>query len=227
LSQAYTNNNWKNKNIEDLVIHLLNPGFKYVLTGERKFSKGNYQIWYDGVKYYFSTSQDYSNTTLEIRSSGTKLTLYKINSSGSATKITELSKKATSEVTYNNATSLFEGIGNYLGDRVLYNNAGFVFSFIEKDGSIIPILLLNNNTIDYTRYTSIAYAFGSGGTILSSPALTLHVIEEKEALKIRYPRIVIHNTNVNYKSDNLKIIALKSTEINNDKDYQLVKYEDY
>ena len=88
------------------------------------------------------------NARVEILINDSSKPYLKIGNTTISTNETEL-KGAT------NLTSIFEGIGNYLGERLVYNNAGFVFGFLKENNIITPILLLNNLDIDYSRYKKV------------------------------------------------------------------------
>jgi hypothetical protein len=119
-----------------------------------------------------------------------------------------------------NRSSLFENLGSYLGDYLIYPNAGFIFSFIKltETTEAIPVLLFNSTSISYDSYTKIAWSFKNNnlsGTFNETP-------KEAEFL-MSYPRIAILAPNVNYDSDLLTLTLIKQdgTKVT------LTKYEDY
>ena len=116
------------------------------------------------------------------------------------------------------------GTGTYLEERLLYENAGFIFAFIksENQSRIIPVLLLNNTTIDYDVYQSRTYSFQ--GTQESATALGKVT---GMAYTLYYPRIAIFDNHVNYLSDNLKIYTYRRTPFDEVEGKLLTKYEDY
>lgn len=113
----------------------------------------------------------------------------------------------------------------YLNERLIYENAGFIFAFIKLNNTsrIIPVLLLNDNTIDYRAYTNISYSFQGVAPSVGQPSLG---ISGPAAYTLYYPRIAIFNDHVNYLSDNLKIATYKGSY--DEKTAKLLeKYEDY
>ena len=113
----------------------------------------------------------------------------------------------------------------YLNERLIYENAGFVFAFIKLNNTsdIIPVLLLNDNTIDYGAYTNISYSFQGVAPSVGQPSLG---ISGPAAYTLYYPRIAIFNDHVNYLSDNLKIATYKGSY--DEKTAKLLeKYADY
>ena len=113
----------------------------------------------------------------------------------------------------------------YLNERLIYEDAGFIFAFIKlkNNSNIIPVLLLNDNTIDYGAYPNISYSFQGVAPSVGQPSLD---ISGPAAYTLYYPRIAIFNDHVNYLSDNLKIATYKGSY--DEKTAKLLeKYEDY
>lgn len=113
----------------------------------------------------------------------------------------------------------------YLNERLIYENAGFIFTFIKLNNTakIIPVLLLNDTTIDYSAYTDISYSFQGIASSVGQPSLN---INGPTAYTLYYPRIAIFNDHVNYLSDNLKIATYKGSY--DEKIAKLLeKYKDY
>ena len=209
---------WNNQNIEDLIIILSDPNIVYVVNNS-PLKQGNYYVIYDSTKYYFVLNEDQPvDTKLELSKPNNNLIL-KINGTRYATLTTTEREGAS------NITDRFEGINKYLGERILYNNAGFIFAFIKVgDNNVEPVLLLNNNEIDYLRYTKIKYKFSS------DPADVTAVITEGISLAteytLYYPRIIFSDKNVNYKSDLFAVETYTGT-YDSTVSGKLQKYEDY
>ena len=208
---------WSDKNIENLTLHFLNPECKYTVDNN-KITAGNYFVIYNGLtKYYFNIPTDLTEgTVVEILINDDSKPYIKIGNTTISTNETEL-EGAT------NLTSIFEGIGNYFGERLIYNNAGFVFGFLKENNIITPILLLNNLDINYSRYKKIQYSFnGDNRGVIAN---NLRIDTPPANAIFCYPRIIIYDSNVNYDSDNLKIIPY--TEILTEETQKLEKFYDY
>lgn len=216
ISELYEGWHEEGAKIEDLVIHLLNPNFKYAVA-ETEIAAGSYFVIYNGEKWYYTLSNTYGNgAVLEIKIVDEIPTLY--ISDGT---VISMSQAAIDGAT--NQTPLFEGINSYLGDRLLYNDAGFVFAFITVDEeNVKPVLLLNNTSIDYNRYQNLSYSFS--GSPLKGNIDNSYKITNTE-YEVRYPRVIIYSANVNYDSDLLTIIPLTSE--NEEELTALTKYYDY
>lgn len=201
--------------IENLTVHLRNPSSAYTVVNT-PLAKGAYFIYYNSQKKYFTfDEQKEIGTKLEIRiASNNNLNIY-VNESFHATLA-----DTTSVSNPINATPLFEGINNYLGERLIYNNAGFIFSFIGRENGegIEPVLLLNNTDIKYEKYQDLTYSFD--GKNVSNDSLRSNTIyAPAEGYTVYYPRIFIDSANVNYDSDLLTITKSDGTV--------LEKYDDY
>lgn len=208
---------WSDKNIENLTLHFLNPECKYTV-GNNKITAGNYFVIYNGLtKYYFNIPNDLTEgTVVEILINDSSKPYIKIGNTTISTNETEL-EGAT------NLTSIFEGIGNYLGERLVYNNAGFVFGFLKEDNTITPVLLLNNLDITYSRYKKVQYSFnGDNRGVIAN---NLRIDTPPANAIFCYPRIIIYDSNVNYDSDNLKIIPYTGTLT--EETQKLEKFHDY
>lgn len=217
ISEYYTKWHDDASSMNDLVIHLLNPNFVYTVVNNNLKAR-EYYIIYAGEKYYFILSEEQPvNTELEIKIQNGKPVLY-INGAKYATLSTTILNNA------NNLTDSFMGLNNYLGDRLLYNNAGFVFTFLLKDTTPIPVLLFNDNSIAYERYSDIAYSFSDGEQILFTNSI---VSNETSKYKMLYPRIAILESNVNYKAEGLTIVPYYKKEGWNEDIKGLEKYTDY
>lgn len=113
--------------------------------------------------------------------------------------------------------------GDLLPERLLYENAGFIFAFIKRSGDtdIRPALLLNNTSVAYDDYDMITYSFQ--GEALSNVALE----RKSGSYTLYYPRIAVFDNHVNYFSDNLKITSYRGTNYKEQEAKLLKKYEDY
>ena len=203
-----TLNKWKNYDLSTLTLRLSNP---YGIYTSETAIKGNFFVIYNGIKYYFTIS---SGKVFEL-----ELTI--VNSIPTLiAKGTSITGSTNELPNATNITSHFEGTGFYLGERLLYNNAGFILGFINNN---TPILLLNNKDILYNQYKTIEYIISKDGERLSG---TLGSIKEGSNTDTWcYPRIFIYDNNVNYKSDKLRIIPYKDTFT--EETQALIKYEDY
>lgn len=203
-----TLNKWKNYDLSTLTLRLSNP---YGVYTSDTAIQGNFFVIYNGIKYYFKISIK-KVFELELSIVNSIPTLI-----AKGTPITGSTDELSDAI---NITSYFEGTGFYLGERLLYNNAGFVLGFINDN---TPILLLNNKDILYNQYKTIEYIISKDGEHLSG---TLGSIQEgSDTNTWCYPRIFIYDNNVNYKSDKLRIIPYK--DIFTEETQALVKYEDY
>ena len=203
-----TVNKWKNYDLSTLTLRLSNP---YGVYTSDTAIQGNFFVIYNGIKYYFKISIG-KVFELELTIVNSIPTLI-----AKGTSITGSTDELSDAI---NITSYFEGTGFYLGERLLYNNAGFVLGFINDN---TPILLLNNKDILYNQYKTIEYIISKNEEHLSG---TLGLIKEGSNTNTWcYPRIFIYDNNVNYKSDKLRIIPYKDTFT--EEIQALTKYEDY
>ena len=213
---------WKDQDLSQLVLHLQNPKFKYTATVTNTLKAGKYFVIYNGQRYYFTITSDVSQAEI-IMEKGEASNYYpsmKVTyEDGSNVDVVMTTNDAGYEDAVNRS-SLFENLGSYLGDYLIYPNAGFIFSFIKltETAEAIPVLLFNSTSISYDSYTKIAWSFKNNnlsGTFDEAP-------KEKEFL-MSYPRIAILAPNVNYDSDLLTLTLIKQdgTKI------ALTKYEDY
>ena len=215
---------WKDQNPEDLVIHLTHPEFKYTVTDSQYngILKGKYFILYNMIKYYFTLQNNLvAGDTLRLLVSTSNQLSLQVSTNKEATwtniplTITVIEED---EKNYSNLSDIFEGLNKYLGVYKIYPNAGFIYSFIYlDDGTIKPILLLNNSEINYSNYKQIGHSFGNE----EIRAITLHNYwHHNQEFTICYPRIKILKNNVNYDDDQLAIIEEGTKE-------PLTKFEDY
>lgn len=204
--------------IEDLIVHLRNPHFVYTVANTDLVA-GNYFVFYNSQRKYFTFSEKKAiGTKLEIKIANNELKIY-VDDNFHATLVDDGPSNSI------NATPLFEGINSYLGERLIYNNAGFIFSFIKEEGenkNIIPILLLNNTDIKYHRYQEVYYSYDSNtANAKLIPGVNV-VFSPLNSYVIYYPRIFINSANVNYNSDLLTI-----TKGSGEAALLLEKYDDY
>ena len=121
-----------------------------------------------------------------------------------------------------NLTSSFMGINSFPSFRCLHNNAGFIFSFIEKEkNQYIPVALLTFENIDYNIYKSISYSFDNNLNIEQSENLFVQQNINKKS--IAYPRLFLDYRNINTESESFEI----KTEFKNYDSKVLTKFEDY
>ena len=212
---------WEDKNIENLTLHLQNPYLSF--KTESTISAGNYFIIYDNTKYYYALNQIRSSSVLTLTVNEDSIPCINVDK-GNINYIgtTEPQPDAT------NITDKFGGINLYLGERLLYNDAGFIFGFLKnKYEEIKPVLVLNNLNISYDRYKKISYSFSSYDKIIlkdnNDPSII--ITKPSDGWEFCYPRIVIYESNVNHKSDTLKIIPYK--QIFTEETQKLANYEDY
>lgn len=204
--------NWNNNEIDNLTIHLKDPFSTYKVS--QTLSGGNYYITYNGINYYYTFSRIGVNSVLALSINDNGIPQISINNGTPQIGSTEELVNAT-DLTYS-----FEGMGHYLGERLLYNNAGFIFSFLEKTDDrtgnkvLKPVLLLNNQDIRYDLYKKITYSFSAQlkGTLKDSEqGINYYVTGNADNGITVFPRIIIRDANVNYKSDKLKIIPYETT----------------
>ena len=192
---------WEHKKLSELTLHLQNPFAEYTTTAN---ISGNQFLYFDGVKYYFSLSVR--------KGQALKLTITEdskpqIAVAGGTPQVGSTSEKSDAT----NITGYFEGQGLYLGERLIYNNAGFVFGFLKTTDGIKPILVLNNLDIQYNQYEKIIYSFALQNIgILKGEGINFVKRGSASAGTFCYPRIAIYDNNVNYKSDKLKLIPYKN-----------------
>lgn len=130
-----------------------------------------------------------------------------------------------------------------LRKRTLYNKAGYAYHFIRpKLGEqIIPVLLLNDNTVAYNGYDdegdknnyTVRLAYNFTGSEVTNKLLSNQIIVYPKAggeatnYKIHYPRIILNSQNVNYESDLLSISTYSDEIYDEAKAKRLEKFIDY
>ena len=207
-------NVWNDGSYGNLVLHLQNPSFKYIAQEHNALAAGNYFFPYETINYYFKLDSSLKeNDVLEIKFSLDEANPQLFLTQNGNTTVIPTSKEKPKDVVSSNVNILFERISQYLGDYKLYPNAGFIYAFIKKGGKVIPVILLNNNEIQYDVYEQIAYSFTDNETKGIFP----NVINNT-SFEICYPRIVINKKDVNYESD---LLSIKNNGA------LLTKFEDY
>lgn len=196
---------WRERQSE-LTLSFSNPSYTYKAT--TALGAGKYYVIYK-MKYYvfeLPSVEKEQQLTLTV-DGGVKITI------GNTSYASAVQVEAPSDAA--NITNLFENINNTLGELILYNNAGFVFSYLKSVTagvtSVIPVLLLNKTTINYHLYKTIKWKLGdnSGNVFITAR-------NANEA--ICYPRMIINKKDVNYDADTLTLEVNEET---------LEKYSDY
>lgn len=108
----------------------------------------------------------------------------------------------------------------------LYNNAGFIFTFItENNLKVKPIILITDTSLNFDSYDYIGW-YTTTKVVTDNYVIHYPIFENikdkinrtNEEYELRYPRLILNISNVKYNSDQLTIF------VNN---YQLEKYKDY
>ena len=183
-------------------IHLTRHFIFTAKSGGETFVKGNYCILYDNIKYYFTLTTTYTVSKIEIyQYNGNKSQLYiKITTTSGSTF-----SRPNNQTPLANAidiTSKFEGIGTYVGDYVLYENAGFVVAYMYIDGLVKPVALLNDDDIPYDNYTSAYLKMENPEKVL---VFSNYATENTNKYELCYPRIFLSKDNILYDADTLTI----------------------
>lgn len=208
-------NKWMGHDLNNLILHLQRD-FTFTATEQATLDVGNYYFLYNSHQYYFKLDNKLAaGDSLTIKVEGATINLI-LNNSGSIELISFL-EDAT------NVTQRFEDSTVTLGDYLLYNNAGFIFSFKHNENNeLTPILLLNNDKLfsEYRKYNRLAYSF-QGETVVT---LIEGIIQDYPniAYSIYFPRILLAEDNVIYTSDTLTITIGKDENA-----IELKKYYDY
>lgn len=180
-----------NGNQSELTLHLSNPSFTYV--PQQTFTGRTCYIIYNMNYYVFDFTEDISTTMKLTVDNGAKITV--------GQKVYQGEQKDTVPSNAQNITNLFENLGKMLGELTLSHNAGFVFAYLKKKVStittILPVLLLNDTTINYKQYETITWKLGDNSGSFK--------ITENTGYQICYPRITIQKKDVNYDADTLTI----------------------
>ena len=191
----------------DKVIHLYQE--TYESAGGTGLAVGNYYVVYNNVPYYFKlTAATNHPLVLSIGVENSELKIVSLKAGDSS-----ISFESSPLENATNITGSFENLNSALNDYKLYNNAGYVVSYREKEESTIqPIALLNNSALDFSRYTHYYIDGDSVGSQINYNPSSEYILV--------YPRIVINAGNVDYNSDLLTLTAGDST-------VSLTKYKDY
>ena len=217
ISLANHYQNWANQNLNDLVLYLQSQKH-FSFTNDATFGKGGASILinYNGQNHYFKVSAVVAvNALIDLYDDKGTLTL-KING-------TPIPKEDSPSSTIRDLTAklLPKSGGN---DLLLYNEAGFFHGFLkDSKKNVFPVLILDNLDIDFSNYPNIAYSFGTQGEQHS-----VAISNDAENFVFVYPRIMIYDSNVNYKSDKIKIIPYETTftpetqQLENYKDYNIL-----
>lgn len=209
--------------LSEFSLQFLHPEYNWVLQNDNDLKGETSYIFSLDSKYYSFTTPRESYLKNDIVTINTKYNPPKIT----ITRDTEIKNTIdTSEVKNDNPsdniyniTNSFQDLGAFLGTRHLYHNAGFVLGFMQQnDKTIIPVALLQQNNIDYSRYIEVSCSFDTNETYTDE--YNLQISDNDGSLIWVYPRIFIDYRNVNYDSDNLTINL-------NTKQSSLTKFEDY
>lgn len=239
-------------NVEEFVIELEHPEFSAEITEESGLpATQQYRICYNSDFLYFNLPDalpkgSHLYLKLDPKDTGVVdntpvfgyirkvLLYYNTPTNTTLQSISWLSKEEASSLAID-ITSRFAGLQQFLGVRSLYNNGGFVFSFLNtsKDKNnphIIPVALLNATDINYENYTQVSYAASATAVRQYSPKLTI-TSNDTTQYPIVYPRVKLDYRNVNYNSDNLVVHCNATHTINAEGEVEnnpnLIKYEDY
>lgn len=198
---------WKTHELDNLVIHLQRD-FVGTAQSSTQVAAGNYYFLCNSKKYYFTLSSKMTTgETLTISMKGDSVSLKR------GTTTLALSSYLPNA---SNMTSFFEGATENLVDYYLYNNAGFIFTYLNIGGAATPVLLFNNSTLAsvYDDYSRLAYSFvGESGITSISGYLTTN-----SGYEVLYPRFYIAEDNVFSVAD---LLTLKLGDV------ELEKYYDY
>ena len=183
-------------------IHLTRHFVFTAKSGGETFVKGNYCILYDNIKYYFTLTTTYTVSKIEIyQRNGDKnqLSISITTTSGSTFSCPNNQTPLANAI---DITSKFEGIGTYVGDYVLYENAGFTVAYMNVNGTVKPIALLNDNDIPYDSYTSAYLKMNNPERVI---IFNNYATENTNKYELCYPRIFLGKDNILYDADTLTI----------------------
>lgn len=219
LSNMYSRIN----NLSEFSLEFLYPKYEWILQKDGDIKgETSYVFTLDSKYYQFTTSKGTylkdDVVAIHAQYNPPRITIKRGSELKSTLTTQEVSGDNPTDNIYN-ITSSFQGLGIFLGTRHLYHNAGFVLGFMRKpDQSIIPVALLQQNDIDYSRYTKVTCSFDTNKT--HTDEYNLKISDNDGSLTWVYPRIFIDYRNVNYDSDNLVVSVITEEE-------PLVKFEDY
>lgn len=209
-------NVWKDKDLDDLIIHLQRD-FEGEVQESTPLSPGNYFFFCHNKKYYFTLEEG----MLQV---GDKL-IVSVVGNNTTLSINGIQILPTYDYLPNaniNLTSFFEDSTNSLADYCLYNNAGFVFAFLDRgNGDCRPVLLFNNDELltVYPNYKRLAYSFAGENNIIPMDGW---LIENTDRFELCYPRFYIAENNVFSFQDTLKLSIINGEELT-----ELRKYYDF
>lgn len=198
---------------EDFQIHLVRDFIFTAKAGGESFVSGNYSIIYGSNKYYFTLPSAYMISKITISQTNGDTSNLKISITTTSNSTINITASQTPLANPIDITSKFEGIGTYVGDYVLYENAGFIIVYMNIGGTIQCVALLNDDNIPYDSYTR-AYIKLKNGTILGYDG---YAIENTNKYELCYPRLFLAKDNILYDADTLTITQ----------GAQLEKFEDY
>lgn len=183
-------------------IHLTRHFIFTAKSGGETFVKGNYCILYDNIKYYFTLTTTYTVSKIEIyQHNGNKSQLY-INITTTSGSTFSRPNNQTPLANAIDITSKFEGIGIYVGDYVLYENAGFVIAYMNVNGAVKPVALLNDDDIPYESYTGAYLKMDNPEKVI---IFNSYATENTNKYELCYPRIFLSKDNILYDADTLTI----------------------
>lgn len=183
-------------------IHLTRHFIFTAKSGGETFVKGNYCILYDNIKYYFTLTTTYTVSKIEIyQHNGNKSQLY-INITTTSGSTFSCPNNQTPLANAIDITSKFEGIGTYVGDYVLHENAGFVIAYMNMNGTVKPVALLNDDDIPYDSYTGAYLKMDNPEKVI---VFNSYATENTNKYELCYPRIFLSKDNILYDADTLTI----------------------
>ena len=190
-------------------IHLTRHFIFTAKSGGETFVKGNYCILYDNIKYYFTLTTTYTVSKIEIyQHNGNKSQLY-INITTTSGSTFSRPNNQTPLANAIDITSKFEGIGTYVGDYVLYENAGFVVAYMNMNGAVKPVALLNDDDIPYDSYTGAYLKMDNPEKVI---IFNSYATENTNKYELCYPRIFLSKDNILYDADTLTITKGRTFE---------------
>ena len=201
---------------EDFQIHLVRDFIFTAKAGGESFVSGNYSIIYGSNKYYFTLPSAYTISKIIISQTNGDTSNLKISITTTSNSTINITASQTPLANPIDITSKFEGIGTYVGDYVLYENAGFIIAYMNVGGTIQCVALLNDNNIPYDSYTR-AYIKLKNGTILGYDG---YAIENTNKYELCYPRLFLAKDNILYDADTLTIT--QAAQLEKFKDYSIL-----
>ncbi len=210
---------WSGKDPDNLVLHFQN-NYKYTVQSSTTgaFAAGNYFITCNYKNYYFTlTSGAAANTVFTVSIKGDTVSITK---GGTPITLQTYLKNAS------NLTAYFTGAGNEsMSDFCAYNNAGFVFAYMNTGSNTYqPVILLNNDSSAtngvYTSRKYISYSFvGESGITYMGEVSSL--VNSKSANNLVYPRFYIAEDNV-FSASELLTLSLDNAALEKYYDYTVL-----